>query len=112
MRVSSSIRLRSFSGWACLPLRLPRRHVLTLSLFPKNSPSHCKLETFLPPYGWVSFDVSETQLMAGAIAADTKVSDADKKRLTAAAPQRLRSGFRENSWLLVTTGTDYDLAPK
>ena len=22
--------------------------------FPKNSPSHCKLEAYLPPYGWVS----------------------------------------------------------
>src|SRR5205807_10175642 len=39
-------------------------------------------------------------------------SDADKQRLTAAAKQRLRRGFRENSWLLVTKGTEYDLAPK
>ena len=83
-----------------------------LALFPKNSPSHCKLEAFLPPYGWVSFDLSETQKMIHKIAADEKLSDEQKQQLAAAARQRLRSGFRENSWLLLTRGTNYQLVPQ
>ncbi len=93
-------------------LGYPTRVTYGLSLFPKNSPSHCKLEAFLPPYGWVSFDVSETQKLVRSIAGDAQLSDADKERLTAAARRRLKRGFRENSWLLVTKGTDYELAPK
>ena len=42
-------------------LGYPTRVTYGINPFPKNSPSHCKLEVFLPPYGWVSFDVSETQ---------------------------------------------------
>src|SRR5262249_54405995 len=42
-------------------LGVPTRVTYGLHLFPKESPSHCKLEAFLLPYGWVSFDVSETQ---------------------------------------------------
>ena len=74
-------------------LGYPTRVTYGLSLFPKNSPSHCKLEAFLPPHGWVSFDVSETQRMVQAIGADKKLSDADKQRLTAAARQRLQAGL-------------------
>jgi transglutaminase-like putative cysteine protease len=93
-------------------LGYPTRVTYGLSLFPKNSPSHCKFEAFLPPHGWVSFDVAETQQMVQAIGADKKLTGADQQRLTAAARQRLKRGFRENSWLLVTKGTNYDLAPK
>jgi transglutaminase-like putative cysteine protease len=93
-------------------LGYPTRVTYGLSLFPKNSPSHCKVEAFLPPYGWVSFDVSETQRMVQAIGGEKKLSDADKKRLTAAARRRLKRGFRENCWLLVTKGANYDLVPK
>ncbi len=32
--------------------------------------------------------------------------------MTGAARQRLKRGFRENSWLLVTKRANYDLAPK
>src|SRR5207302_3894538 len=42
-------------------LGYPTRVTYGINPFPKNSPSHCKLEAFLPPYGWVSDDVSETQ---------------------------------------------------
>ncbi len=38
-------------------LGYPTRMTYGLALFPKNSPSHCKVEAFLPQYGWVSFDV-------------------------------------------------------
>lgn len=92
-------------------LGVPARVTYGLNLFPKNSPSHCKLEAFLPPYGWVSYDVSETQKLIGKIAADTTLSAERRASLTAAARQRLHQGFRENSWLLLTRGTDYELAP-
>jgi transglutaminase-like putative cysteine protease len=90
----------------------PTRVTYGLALYPKNSPSHCKMEAFLPPYGWVSFDISETQKLLKKIDEDEQLSDADKAKLTEAARQRLHHGFRENSWLLVTKGTDYDLVPK
>lgn len=93
-------------------LGYPTRVTYGLSLFPKNSPSHCKLEAFLPPYGWVSFDISETQKLAQATQKNASFTDADKARLIEAARRRLRRGFRENSWLLVTRGVDYELAPR
>ena len=57
---------------ACAPpwaasLGYPTRIAYGINPFPKNSPSHCKLEAFLPPYGWVGFDVSETQKLISRI---------------------------------------------
>ena len=92
-------------------LRQPTRVTYGINTFPKASPSHCKLEAFLAPYGWVSFDVSETQKMATAIRADAKLTPADKDALVAAAHARLTSGFRDNTWFKQTHGTDYDLVP-
>jgi len=89
----------------------PTRVTYGINTFPKNSPSHCKLEAFLPPYGWVSFDVSETQKMITAIKKDGKLSDQEKAGLTTSASQRMASGFRDNTWFLQTVGTDYDLEP-
>ena len=82
-----------------------------IQLFPKNSPSHCKMEAFLPPVGWVSFDLSETQKLIKKIGDEPSLSATEKSRLVAAVRNRLTSGYRENSWLLLTRGTDYDLAP-
>src|SRR5204863_5207618 len=79
--------------------------------FPKNSPSHCKLEAFLPPYGWVSFDVSETQRLIDAIRHDESLAAERRQQLAEQASRRLLSGFRDNTWYLQTRGTDYDLAP-
>jgi transglutaminase-like putative cysteine protease len=93
-------------------LGVPTRVTYGLHLFPKNLPCHCKLEAYLPPYGWVSFDVSETQRLVKRIQDDSGLSADDKAKLTAAAGDRLRRGFRDHTWLLVTKGTDYDLAPK
>jgi len=93
-------------------LGCPTRVTYGLSLFPKNSPSHCKMEAYLPPYGWVSFDLSETQKLVQTIRSGGSLSDAEKLRLTTAAQRRLESGFRENSWIVVTRGTNYELAPK
>jgi transglutaminase-like putative cysteine protease len=93
-------------------LGVPTRVTYGLHLFPKNLPSHCKLEAYLPPYGWVSFDVSETQRLVKRIAEDKELTADEKAKLTKAATERARQGFRDNTWLLMTTGTDYELAPK
>jgi transglutaminase-like putative cysteine protease len=90
----------------------PTRVAYGLNLFPKNSPSHCKLEAFLPPYGWVPFDLSETQKMVKRIEESEDVSPVERTRLETLARKRLEEGFRDNTWLLVTRGTNYDLAPK
>jgi transglutaminase-like putative cysteine protease len=90
---------------------LPTRVTYGLHLFPKNLPCHCKLEAYLHPYGWVSFDVSETQRLVKAIEGAVELTAAEKKNLVAAAVARLHRGFRDNTWLLVTKGTDYELAP-
>jgi transglutaminase-like putative cysteine protease len=93
-------------------MKLPTRVTYGINPFPKASPSHCKLEVFLPPYGWVSFDVSETQKLSQAIRKDAKLSESDKSKAIEEAHRRLISGFRDNTWFLQTRGTDYDLAPK
>lgn len=92
-------------------LGYPTRVTYGINPFPKNSPSHCKLEAFLPPYGWVSFDVSETQRLVQAIRKDPKLTGEEKSRLAMAANERLTSGFRDNTWFCLTRGTDYELAP-
>lgn len=92
-------------------LGYPTRVTYGMNPFPKNSPSHCKLEAYLPPYGWVSFDVSETQKLIGTIKKAKELSADEKKELIAAATTRLHRGFRDNTWFLQTRGTDYDLAP-
>jgi transglutaminase-like putative cysteine protease len=89
----------------------PTRVTYGINTFPKNSPTHCKLEAFLPPYGWVSFDVSETQRMIDAIKSDAKLDETEKQKLIEAANNRLTSGFRDNTWFCQTRGTDYQLAP-
>lgn len=93
-------------------MQLPTRVTYGINPFPKASPSHCKLEVFLPPHGWVSFDVSETQKLSQAIRKDAKLSESEKSRLIEDAHRRLVSGFRDNTWFLQTRGTDYDLAPR
>lgn len=93
-------------------LGYPTRVTYGLSLFAKNSPSHCRMEAFLPGYGWVSFDLSETQKLIKRIHEDANLDAETRQRLTQAARDRLRDGFRENCWLLMTKGTNYELAPK
>jgi transglutaminase-like putative cysteine protease len=90
----------------------PTRVAYGLHLFPKNLPCPCKLEAFLPPYGWVSFDVSETQRLIRAIRASPDLTAEQKAELAKVAAERTARGFRDNTWLLHSKGTDYDLAPK
>ena len=91
---------------------VPTRVTYGINAFPKNSPSHCKLEAFLAPYGWVSFDVSETQKLAAEIRKTTQLDDPARIELIEQAQSRLLHGFRDNTWFLQTRGTDYDLIPK
>jgi transglutaminase-like putative cysteine protease len=93
-------------------LNSPTRVTYGINPFPKASPSHCKMEAYLAPYGWVSFDVSETQNLVGEINKSESLSPEKKKELIAKAHRRLLSGFRDNTWFKQTHGTDYDLAPK
>ena len=90
----------------------PTRITYGINAFPKNSPSHCKLEAFLPPYGWVSFDVSETQKLVQSLASNKSLTEDERASLKAAANRRLLSGFRDNTWYLQTRGSDYELVPK
>jgi hypothetical protein len=92
-------------------LGYPTRIAYGIQPFPKSSPSHCKLEAFLPPYGWVSFDVSETQKLCNLVRAEKSLAADERERLVKAAMRRLRSGFRDNTWFAQTRGSDYDLAP-
>ena len=82
-----------------------------INAFAKNSPSHCKIEAYLPPYGWVSFDVSATQKLVKDIKKAKTLSEQEQSELVRAATERLRRGFRDNTWYLQTRGTDYHLAP-
>ncbi len=92
-------------------LGLPARVAYGIHPIPKNSPSHCKAEVFLPAYGWVSFDVSETQRLIRKVEASDGLSPARKKALIECARRRLFSGFRDNTWFAQTRGTDYELVP-
>jgi transglutaminase-like putative cysteine protease len=92
-------------------LGYPTRIAYGINPFPKNSPSHCKLEAYLPPYGWVSFDVAETQRFLADIKKDDTLDAKAKEELLRAANERFLRGFRDNTWFVQTKGTDYDLAP-
>jgi Transglutaminase-like superfamily len=92
-------------------LGFPTRVTYGINPFPKNSPSHCKMEAFLPPYGWVVFDVSETQQVINFIDQDKTLDAGKKAELIRRANDRLQKGFRDNTWLQQTRGSDYDLVP-
>jgi transglutaminase-like putative cysteine protease len=92
-------------------LGFPTRIAYGINALPSNSPSHCKVEAFLPPYGWVCFDVSETQRLIRRIKDAPNLDPARKERLARAARERLFHGFRDNTWFVQTRGTDYDLEP-
>lgn len=89
----------------------PSRVLYGLHMFSKGSPSHCKLEVFLPPYGWVSYDLSETQKLNLKTAADESMEESRRNELVTAIKNRTLRGFRENTWLQVTQGVGYPLVP-
>lgn len=101
-----------FCAAAGRALGYPTRITYGLHLIPKNSPSHCKLEAYLPPYGWVSFDVSETHRLLDRLRQDETLQQTERDRLLDAALARLTSGFRDHTWLCLTRGSDYELAPR
>ncbi|PIU92333.1 MAG: transglutaminase [Armatimonadetes bacterium CG06_land_8_20_14_3_00_66_21] len=77
----------------------------------KASPSHCKLEVYLAPYGWVNFDVSETDKLLTKLEQDETKSPTDKTAARAQTLARLFGGFKDNTWYRMTAGTDYPLVP-
>jgi transglutaminase-like putative cysteine protease len=93
-------------------LGYPTRIAYGINPYPKNSPSHCKLEAYLPPYGWVAFDVSETQQLLARIQKAPGLKADEREKLAQAARRRLARGFRDNTWFLQTRGSDYDLEPR
>jgi transglutaminase-like putative cysteine protease len=88
----------------------PTRVTYGINTFPKSSPSHCKFEAFLPPYGWVSFDVSESQKLGQTIRL-ADLAEPEREKLAQATQRRLTQGFRDNTWFVQTRGTDYELIP-
>ncbi|MGQ9727325.1 MAG: transglutaminase-like domain-containing protein [Candidatus Fervidibacter sp.] len=102
-----------YHGFATALLRsigIPARVTYGVNPLKRRSPSHCKLEVFLPPYGWVTFDLSETdklleQLERSDLPAEAKVRKRDK------ILRLLFSGFRDNTWYRVSIGTDYPVVP-
>ena len=89
----------------------PARVLYGLQMFDKASPSHCKLEVYMPPYGWVTYDLSETQKLVIKINNDKSLLPSRKKELSDLVRQRTLKGFRENTWLMVTRGENYPLVP-
>lgn len=89
----------------------PSRVAYGLQMFDQASPSHCKLQVFLPPYGWVTYDLSETQKLTLKTAADRSLSMPERQQRIEAIRSRTMRGFQENTWLQVTRGTNYQLAP-
>lgn len=77
----------------------------------KASPSHCKLEVYLAPYGWVSFDVAETDKVLTKLEQDPRKSAAEKESLRHHFLSRLFRGFKDNTWYRLAAGTDYPLVP-
>ena len=89
----------------------PARVLYGLQMFDKGSHSHCKLEVHMPPYGWVTYDLSETQKLADKINDDKSLLPSRRKELSDLVRQRTLKGFRENTWLLVTRGENFPLVP-
>ena len=89
----------------------PARVLYGLQMFDKGSPSHCKLEVYMPPYGWVTYDLSETQKLAVKFNNDKSLVPSRRNELTDWVRQRTLKGFRENTWLLVTRGENFPLVP-
>ena len=89
----------------------PARVLYGTQMFDKGSPSHCKLEVYLPPYGWVTYDLSETQKLTVKILEDPQLSATQRRELSQRIKLRTLRGFRENTWLLVTRGENFPLVP-
>ncbi|MCS7263912.1 MAG: transglutaminase domain-containing protein [Armatimonadetes bacterium] len=102
-----------YHGFATALLRslgIPARIVYGINPHKRHSPSHCKLEVFLHPYGWVPFDLSETDKVLEQLS-KSDLPERVKAQKRDAILQWLFSGFRDNTWFRVTTGTDFPVVP-
>lgn len=91
---------------------IPARVTYGVNPLPKSSPSHCKNEMFFAGYGWVSFDVSETQQFVKKIQADPSMSAQEREKKVAMVMDRFYSGYRDNTWYQSSSGTNFDFVPK
>ncbi len=102
-----------YHGFATALLRsigIPARVTYGINPFKRRSPSHCKLEVFLPPYGWVPFDLSETDKVLEQLAKSELPAEVKAQRREAIL-RWLFGGFRDNTWYRVSIGTDYPVVP-
>ncbi len=102
-----------YHGLATALLRsvgVPARVTYGINPLKRRSPSHCKLEVFLPPYGWVPFDLSETDKVLEQIQ-KSDLPERVKERKRSEILRWLFSGFRDNTWYRVTVGTDFPVVP-
>ena len=90
---------------------IPARVTYGINPIPKNSPTHCKAEFYFAGYGWVSFDISETQKVVKKIEKDATLDDAAKGEKIKDVMDRFEKGFRDNTWYKVANGTSYPLVP-
>lgn len=103
-----------YHGFATALLRaagIPARVTYGIHPLKRRSPSHCKLEIFLAPYGWVPFDLSETDKLLDRIS-QAQLPDVDKKRLRQRILRWLFRGFRNNTWYRASIGTDFPIIPQ
>jgi transglutaminase-like putative cysteine protease len=90
---------------------IPARVTYGINPLPKNSPTHCKAEFYFSGYGWVSFDVSETQRLTKKIEKDATLDAIAKREKIKNVRDRFEKGFRDNTWYKIADGTSYTLAP-
>ncbi|MDQ3315053.1 MAG: methyltransferase domain-containing protein [Verrucomicrobiota bacterium] len=69
------------------------------------------VEFYFADYGWVSFDISETQKVVKKIEQNTTLDDAAKGEKIKGVMERFEKGFRDNTWYKVANGTSYPLVP-
>ncbi len=92
-------------------INIPAKVTYGINPLPKNSPSHCKAEFYFAGYGWVSFDISETQQLVKKIEKDDQLDAVAKNNKIKSVMDRFEKGFRDDTWYKIADGTSYVLAP-
>ncbi len=102
-----------YHGFSCALLRslqIPSRLTYGFKLMSRRSPSHCMLEVYLPPYGWVPFDLAETDKVLTKLE-ESPLPAGEKERIRTAILSRFLSGWRPNVWIRHSIGTDIPIQP-
>ncbi|MCS7222993.1 MAG: transglutaminase family protein [Armatimonadetes bacterium] len=91
-------------------LKIPSRLTYGYKVLNRQSPSHCMLEVYLPPYGWVPFDLSETDKLLTKLE-DLPLTEREKQTIRRRILNRFLSGWRPNVWFRSTIGSDIPIQP-